>query len=139
MMQERNVVWQQRFGLVGCPFRGTSTLRRLSFVTTLITWSLPSVWVGTTSLREGTFLWGWANENIPLIARRHLELVREFGIRHQLQLLATPQFTGGRPEALEMLAIAARVLDAEGVFIDSVDDDLVIFFALTGFQTTRES
>src|SRR5215469_13546449 len=138
LMQERNVVWQQRFELVGCPFRWDINTATIEFRRNNDHVVASVCVVGTTSLREGTFLWGWANENIPLIARRHLELVREFGTRHQLQLLTTPQFTGGRPEALEMLAIAARVLDAEGIFIDSVEDDLAIFFALTGFQTTRE-
>jgi hypothetical protein len=38
-----------------------------------------------------------------------------------------------------MAAVTGRVLDAEGVFIDSVDDDLTVFFVLLGFHVrTRE-
>ncbi len=136
LMQERNAAWQQRWGLGNCPFEwdmNTATIRfrrdRGEVIASVCV-------VGTTSVAESTFLWGWANEDIPPMARRHLERVREFGVKHQLQLLTTPEFPGGHPEALEMLAVAGRVLDAEGVFIDCVGDQTV-FFALSDFRVSK--
>ena len=135
LMQERNALWQQRFGLSeGCAFHwdiNTATIRfrrHADEVTSSI------CVVGTTSNQKGTFLWGWANERIPAIARKGLELVREFGARHRLPLLTTPEFPGGRSEAIEVAAITGRALDAEGIFIDP-RADVTLFFALAGFQT----
>jgi hypothetical protein len=135
LMQERNAVWQQRFGLAsGCPFHWDLGMATIEFRRTTDEVVAGVCVVGTTSVHENTFLWGWADENIPPAARKRLEQVREFGAKHNLDLLTTPQFPGGRPEALEMAAVTGRVLDAEGVFSDSVDDDLTVFFVLSGFH-----
>ncbi|PYT88036.1 MAG: hypothetical protein DMG36_24610 [Acidobacteria bacterium] len=56
--------------------------------------------------------------------------------RHQLQLLTTPEFPGGHPEALEMLGVAGRVPDAEGVLIHSVGD-VTLFLALSDFRISK--
>jgi hypothetical protein len=137
-MEERNAIWQQRFGLSGCPFHwdmDTATIRFRRDADEVIA---SICVVGTTSVREGSFMWGWANETIPPTARKHLELVREFGAKHQLHLLTTPEFPGSHPEALEMVAVAGRVLDAEGVFVHAVDGDVTLFFVLRDFQIRRE-
>ena len=134
LMQERNGLWHKRFGLDdGCAFRWdvhTATIRFRRQADEVIA---SICMVGTTSLREGTFLWGWANESIPLLARKGLALVREFGARHQLALLTTPAFPGAGPEGLELVAIAGRVLGAEGIFIDT-HDDITYLFALSDFR-----
>ncbi len=93
--------------------------------------------VGTTSDAAGTFLWAWAN---PTLAncRHGLERVQAFGEEHDLPLLTTPEWDGGRPEALEMMAIAVRVLDAEGCFIDNTDHG-GIYFVLTNFRERARS
>jgi hypothetical protein len=88
---------------------------------------------GQTSTHEGTFLWGWANDAIPLAARRGVETVKAFGQEHGLSLLMEPEWPGGRPEGLEMLAIASRILDAEGCWIEN-SGDLTLFFALRNFR-----
>jgi hypothetical protein len=134
LMQKRNIAWQQRFGLGGCPFHWDMNTAIIKFSRDHDDVIASVCVVGTTSVCEGTFLWGWANESIPPIARKHLELVREFGAKHRLQLLTTPQFPCGHPEPLEMIAISGRVLDAEGVLMHSVDGDLTFFFALSDFQ-----
>jgi hypothetical protein len=90
--------------------------------------------VGSVSVSEGTFRWGWANAAIPQHARRGLEHVREFGERNSLELLTTPQWPGGRPEGLEMAAIAARVLDCQGVWVDT-SGDVTLFFLLSNQRT----
>jgi hypothetical protein len=135
LMQERNAVWQQRFGLVGgCPFHWDLGMATIEFRRSTDEVAASVCVVGTTSVSEKTFLWGWADKNIPPAALKHLEQVREFGAKHNLNLLTTPQFPGGRSEALEMAAVTGRVLDAEGVFTDSVDDDLTVFFVLSNFH-----
>jgi hypothetical protein len=64
---------------------------------------------------------------------RRLHAVRAFGARHGLALLTDPEWTGGRAEGLEMLAVAGRILDAEGTWVDA-DDDLTLFFLLFGLH-----
>jgi hypothetical protein len=73
--------------------------------------------VGTASEMAGTFLWAWANDAIPAGAKLGLDAVRSFGTTHDLPLLTTPEWPGGRAEGLEMLAIAGRVQDATGGFV----------------------
>jgi len=108
LMQERNAAWQQRFGLRECPFQWDITTATIRFRRDTDEVIASVCVVGRTSVTESTFLWGWANEKIPPMARRHLERVWEFGARHQVQLLTTPEFRGGHPEALDMLAVAAE-------------------------------
>jgi hypothetical protein len=134
LMQERNAAWQQRFALPdGSRFLWDMKTATIQFRRNTDQVVASVCVVGTTSEREGTFLWAWANESIPAIARKRLEQVRDFGTRHQLELLTTPEFPGSRAEALEMLAVAGRVLDAEGVFIHPVGD-ITHFFALSDFR-----
>lgn len=88
--------------------------------------------IGSTSVFEGTFLWAWANEQIPSRARQGLERVREFGEINGLALLTTPQWPGGRSEGLEMAAVAGRILDAAGIWV-ATEKDVTLFFALSNF------
>jgi hypothetical protein len=55
--------------------------------------------------------------------------------RRQLLL---PEFRGSRPEGLEMLAVATRILDAEGSWIDA-SADLLVFFALSGLHSRQSN
>ena len=59
--------------------------------------------------------------------------MRAFGIEHQLARLIDNEWQGGRAEGLEMAAIAGRVLNAEGVFIENMGD-VTMFFALSNFR-----
>ena len=88
--------------------------------------------VGTTSEADGTFLWAWANPTLADCCAG-IESVRDFGETHDLSLLTTPEWEGGRAEALEMLAIAVRILDSEGFFIDNTGDG-GIYFVLNRFR-----
>lgn len=134
LMQARNDAWQQRFSLTSNRFRwdiATATLRfEREHDEVIATICL----VGTTSLAKGTFLWAWANESVPEVARRGLDRVRAFGEQHGLSLLTRPEFPGARPEGLEMVAVAGRVLDAEGVWIDP-GSDVMCYFTLSDFRT----
>ncbi len=83
------------------------------------------VTVGTVS--GDSFLWAWANDAIPTAAKRGLERVREFGNENNLSLLADECAAGGLLQAKECLAIAGRVLDAQGVWIDRTDAGFILF------------
>ncbi len=83
------------------------------------------VTVGT--VRNGSFLWSWANDAIPGTAKVGIERVREFGVANDLDLLTTERTPGGMPQAHECLAIAARILDADGVWIDATDGAYILF------------
>jgi hypothetical protein len=56
-----------------------------------------------------------------------------FGVTHDLPLLTMPEWPGGRAEGLEMLAVAGRIQDASGGFIDTAGD-LILFFTLHRFR-----
>jgi hypothetical protein len=133
LMQRRNQEWQDRFSLAKAPFHwdlDSATIRfRRKHDQVIASLCL----VGTTSEAEGTFLWAWANETIPPAARHGLEAVRRFGEVNQLPLLATPEVKGSRSEALELLAVAGRIMDAEGAFVDPTGD-VTCFFALSHFR-----
>ena len=74
-----------------------------------------------------SFLWAWANPAIPDTAKLGLDKVRQFGIEHDLGLLAEECSPGGLARAKECVAIAGRVLDAHGIWIDATDDGHIVF------------
>jgi Domain of unknown function (DUF4265) len=137
IMQQRNDRWTARYGFADCRYDvdvGTATLwlhRKKDLVVAAIRV------VGKTSERKGTFLWSWADVILSTEARLGVERVREFGEEHGLSLLTTPEFPAGRAEALEVLAIAGRVLDAQGVLV-MPHGDLTMFFVIFGFKTGPE-
>ena len=116
MMQARNAVFVSTFGLEAAPYRWDLDSALLTFRLGECDVVADLCLVGTTSQAEGTFLWAWANETIPACAVRGLEEVRVFGVTHGLGLLTEPEWAGGRADALEVMAIAGRLLDAAGVF-----------------------
>ncbi len=136
LMQRRNEAWIQRFGLRGEPFDWDLERGTLSFARGNHAVVADLCVVGTASTCEGTFLWAWANGTMPEEARRQLDTVREFGEEHDLGLLTTPEWEGGRAEGLEMLAVAGRILDAEGFLVDT-HADLTLFFLL--FNLRRDA
>jgi hypothetical protein len=60
LMQERNADWQQRFGLSECPFQWDISTATIKFRRDTDEVIAAACVVGTTSVAEGTFLWGWA-------------------------------------------------------------------------------
>jgi hypothetical protein len=83
------------------------------------------VTVGTVA--NDSFLWAWANEAIPAAAKAGIERVRQFGIERDLGLLVEPCVPGGLAQAKECLALAARILDASGCFIDPTNEGFIVF------------
>ncbi len=81
--------------------------------------------VGT--IAADSFLWSWANEAIPAQAKERIDEVHSFGVEHDLGLLVEPCFPGGVSSGKECLAIAGRVLDADGVWVDTTDAGFILF------------
>jgi hypothetical protein len=137
MMNLRNREWTDRYHLAGVPYlwdlkTATITFNRRSgrVVADLCV-------VGTVSKKQGTYLWSWGNETIPPEAKRDIDRVRAFGRQHDLSLLTRAELAGGRAEGLEALAIAGRILEADGVWIDE-SGDLTMFFTLFNFRETAD-
>ena len=132
-MQERNDAWMRDFGLDGCRYEWNLENAQILFTSGTSEVVADICVVGSVSEAEGTFLWAWANEAIPCQARRGLEKVRVFGESNALDLLTRPEWRGARSEGLEMSAVAARLLDAAGVWIETAAD-ITLFFALFRFR-----
>lgn len=132
-MNRRNEAWVSRFDLKRAPYRWDLAMAELRFERADDHVVADICLVGTVSEAQGTFMWAWANEAIPAGAKRGLDVVRTFGFTHDLPLLVTPEWPGGRADGLEMLAIAGRVQDASGGFIDKAED-LTLFFTLHRFR-----
>lgn len=86
--------------------------------------------VGSAS--NGIFVWGWADEAIPPAATQALGRVRSFGEDNDLPLLTTSELSGGVAQGKECVAIAAKILGSDGVFIDH-HGEVTMFFALSNF------
>ena len=81
--------------------------------------------VGTVA--SDSFLWSWANDAVPELAKVDIERVRQFGIDNALPLLVEPCTRGGLAEGKECLAIAGRILDADGAWISQIDAGHILF------------
>ena len=132
-MQTRNRAFNEKFDLDGRPYRWNLEHAQIAFLFPDHAVVADLCYVGSVSACEGTFLWAWANEAVSDRARDRLLEVRDFGDKHDLGLLTTAEWEGGKSEGLEMLAIAGRLLDADGVWIDA-HDGLTLFFTLHRFR-----
>ena len=136
-LQERNDAWTARFAVAErAPYhwdlhRGALVLERAEDVVVA-----DLLLVGTASAATGTFRWAWADPALPTPMQRRLDEVRSFGHEHDLKLLVDAEWPGGRAEGLEMLAVAGRVLDAEGSWVDE-QDGTTVFMLLSRFRVER--
>lgn len=136
LMQARNEAWIERFGLSGAPYTWNIEQATLRFTRESGAVIADLCVVGTAAASGGTFLWAWANDGIPKHAWQRLHPVIGFGQQHGLDLLTTPEWTGGKSEGLEVLAVAGRILDADGTFLDT-HGDLTVFFLLFDIREER--
>jgi len=132
-MQELNNDWPRRLGLENASYTVDLENGHIHFFTKARTVSASICTVGSTSECEGTFLWAWANDAIPSSATVGLDAIREFGEIHDLGLLCEPEIPGGKPEALEIVAISGHILNGEGVFTHP-DHDRLFFFVIKSFN-----
>ena len=132
-MFERNADWRNKYGLDGAAYRWDLSKGLLIFDRGSDQVLGRICLVGTTSKSAGTFLWSWGNTSIPAIHSEALASVREFGEKHCLGLLTSPEVRGGRPEAIECMCIAGRIQRAIGTFSDQVGD-LGLYFTIVQFE-----
>ncbi len=136
LLQRQNDAWRSRFALDGRPYRFDLHASRLTFDREADHVEATLALVGTTSQHEGTFLWSWANDGVPRSATSRLDEVRAFGELHDLTLLVDAEWPGARAEGLEMLAVAARVLGAEGSLVHEAGP-VTHYFALFDFRVVK--
>lgn len=70
--------------------------------------------VGTTSLSSGTWMWGWANQSLPLKVTKDLAKVREFGRVQEVTELIEATLPDDEHLGWAMTAVAAKLLGAKG-------------------------
>lgn len=133
LMQERTNAWVRDYSLQDRHYHWSLDDAKLVFPSEGDEVIADICVLGSLSVSEGTFLWAWANEAIPSQARRGLERVREFGEENGFEPLTKPEWSADRADGLEMTAIAARVLDAAGVWV-APTGDVTLFFALSNFR-----
>jgi hypothetical protein len=128
-MEERNEAWMRHYDLAHSPYQWDLETATLTFKRSDNRGELVShvQLIGTASSQHGSFLWSWANHTLPVSCYVEVERVRAFGEEHDLPLLTTKEWLGGRAEGLEMLAVAGRILDAVGVFVDGSSDPIFLF------------
>jgi hypothetical protein len=136
-MMVRNTEWPRQFGLHSAPHYHWD-LQSASLVLQAPLHEVQGTvcLVGTSSESEGSFVWSWANANIPAQHGQALEVVHDFGREHRLALLTTASIPGGRPEATECLCIAARLQRAIGTFIDQ-QGDITLYFSILHLQVVQ--
>ena len=78
--------------------------------------------IGSVSLAQQTWLWSWANESLPHAVLGDIERVRRFGEENGYPVLPWPGFTYHPELVAEARMVAASVLDAEGLWTESMDD-----------------
>ena len=133
LMQARNDAWVERFGLSGAPYTWNLHEATIRFQRPMGAVIAELCYVGSVTASEGTFRWAWANDGVPKQAWERLHTVVGFGRANDLDLLTTPEWNAGRADGLEMVAVAGRILDADGTFVDT-HRDLTTFFLLFDFK-----
>ncbi|MFK0202957.1 DUF6882 domain-containing protein [Streptomyces lavendulae] len=122
--RSRQALMVERFGLSG------DVQYDWSMDDAQITWSRDSkvfltgrlTMIGSVSVSQQTWLWSWANESLPHAARGDMERVRQFGEENDYPVLPWPDFTYHPELVAEARMVAASVLDAEGLWAESMDD-----------------
>ncbi|ADI04603.1 hypothetical protein SBI_01482 [Streptomyces bingchenggensis BCW-1] len=83
--------------------------------------------IGSVSLAQQTWLWSWANESLPHAVLGDIERVRQFGEENDYPVLPWPGFNYHPELVAEARMAAASVLDAEGLWTESMDDGQLHF------------
>ena len=72
--------------------------------------------IGTRSLADGTWLWGWDHPSIPADRAADARLVRAFGEKQRLAALTTRKIEASEDEAWDFTALAAYLSGANGAY-----------------------
>lgn len=90
----------------------------------IITFTNPQGWiitapvqvVGTYSLSDGTFLWGWDHPSVPEPASQAARQVRAFGEQYSTDLLTTRLVEATEGEAWVWTALANHLWQGQGAY-----------------------
>jgi hypothetical protein len=89
--------------------------------------------IGSLSSRSSTWLWAWDNPYLLENTATAVHEVRKFGEKQSLVKLTTPRWEANENDAREMTAVAANILQAEGVYTFP-SDDIMVYVVLTGIK-----
>ncbi|MFF3849089.1 DUF6882 domain-containing protein [Streptomyces sp. NPDC002328] len=78
--------------------------------------------IGSVSVSQQSWLWSWANDSLPRAAVGDMEQVRRFGESSDFPVLPWPGFEYDPALVAEARVVAASVLDADGLWTDTVGD-----------------
>ncbi|GLX38345.1 hypothetical protein Sros01_44180 [Streptomyces roseochromogenus] len=93
--------------------------------------------IGSVSVARQTWLWSWANESLPHAALGDMERVRQFGEENGYPVLPWPAFKCDPELVAEARLVAASVLDAEGLWAESMDE-VQLHFMIHDLALTAE-
>lgn len=83
--------------------------------------------IGSVSVPYQSWLWSWANDSIPRPVLGDIEQVRRYGEANSFPALTNPGFHSHPEDVAEARMVAASVLDAEGLWTDSDDEQQLHF------------
>ena len=93
--------------------------------------------VGSFSDKTSTWKWSWDNEHLKQSERKNIERVKTFGEENKILKISTGLIDGDEYTGWEMTAVAAKILNAIGVYRFK-QDYLTYFIVFTGELTEGE-
>jgi hypothetical protein len=89
--------------------------------------------VGTTSRSAGTWMWGWANKNLPTNVTKAGNRVRQFGDFERISQLTQAVLQDDEYLGWAMTAVSAKILEAKGAY-RCPDDDGFLYFVYSSIE-----
>jgi hypothetical protein len=94
--------------------------------------------IGSISRKGGTWLWSWANGNIPSKAKDKMSEVRRYGDEQGFQKLTLAEWIpDDASDGHDMMYVAASILGASAIFHDHVGD-LALYLTLHNFRALTD-
>ena len=93
--------------------------------------------VGSFSTKRNTWNWSWDNKSTPYHVSRRLEKIKAFGETNGFEQLSQGLFEGDEYTGWAMTAIAAKLLNAIGLY-RVPQEHLFIYFVFTNELTQEE-
>jgi hypothetical protein len=95
--------------------------------------------VGSTSISGGTWLWGWANCNLPDGVTEAVDRVRAFGQAESIPELTKDYLPDDEFIGWAMTAVAARILNSKGAYRCPHDNGAVyVVYSSLRFATEQD-
>lgn len=72
--------------------------------------------IGTYNPKDGSFLWGWEHPSVAVPLQKHANLVKEYGLKHKVELFTSKKVYVSEEQAWEFTAVANRLAEANGAY-----------------------